>query len=137
MNTTLWTRLWRDERGFTASIELVLISTIAVLGMIVGLATYRDQITQELGDAATAVGAINQSYVLDYNPADPGSLNGTIAIDFDGGGDDFTATVFGSTYTDQPDFCETADAAGAAPACITIDGGPEQENGAIADDVNM
>ena len=64
MNTLL-VRLWRDERGFTASAELILISTLAILGTIVGLTAYRDSIVQELGDAAMAVGQFNQSYRID------------------------------------------------------------------------
>lgn len=61
MLTTL-KKLWNDERGFVNSMELILIATLAVLGLIVGLATFRDSLTQELGDTAAAIGQINQSY---------------------------------------------------------------------------
>lgn len=55
-------RVWRDDAGFVVSTELVLIATILVIGMVVGLATVRDSVVQELGDLATAIGNINHSY---------------------------------------------------------------------------
>lgn len=60
-----FTKLIDDENGFIISAELVLILTIAVLGMVVGLVAVRDSITQELNDLSAAFGAINQSY--NYN----------------------------------------------------------------------
>ena len=48
--------------GFIISAELVLISTIMVLGLLVGLVAVRDAMIGELHDTAEAYGAINQSY---------------------------------------------------------------------------
>ena len=48
--------LWRDEGGFVVSSELVLIASIAVIGLIAGLATVRDQVVSELADVANAIG---------------------------------------------------------------------------------
>lgn len=66
-------KLWHDERGFVNSTELLLIATLAVLGLIVGLATLRDSIISELGDTSSAVGAANQSYSvnIDSNGINP------------------------------------------------------------------
>ena len=55
-------KLAADENGFILSAELVLVLTIAVLGMVVGLTAVRDAVTQELNDLARAFGAVNQSY---------------------------------------------------------------------------
>ena len=54
--------LLNDEAGFVISAELVLVLTIAVLGMVVGLASVRDAINAELVDLSNAFGAIDQSY---------------------------------------------------------------------------
>ena len=47
-------RLWTSDEGFIVSAELVLIATILVLGVLVGIASVRDQVIQELGDVAGA-----------------------------------------------------------------------------------
>jgi hypothetical protein len=57
-----FSKLLDDEHGFIISAELVLVLTIAVLGMVVGLTAVRDSVTQELNDLAHAFGAVNQSY---------------------------------------------------------------------------
>jgi hypothetical protein len=57
-----FSKLAGDENGFVISAELVLVMTIAVLGMVVGLAAVRDAVTQELNDLSHAFGAVNQSY---------------------------------------------------------------------------
>ena len=55
-------KLFNDEAGFIVSAELVLVLTIAVLGMVVGLASVRDAINAELVDLSNAFGAFDQSY---------------------------------------------------------------------------
>ena len=69
-------KLFNDEAGFIVSAELVLVLTIAVLGMVVGLSSMRDSITAELCDLSSAFGAIDQSYSVrgmfkDSNTAKP------------------------------------------------------------------
>ena len=54
--------LTADESGFVVSAEVVLVLTIAVLGMVVGLTAVRDAVTQELNDLAHAFGAVSQTY---------------------------------------------------------------------------
>ena len=58
----LLTKLVHDDAGFIVSAELVLVSTIAVLGMIVGLAEVASGVNQELEDVGSAFGSINQSF---------------------------------------------------------------------------
>lgn len=135
MNTRSLTRLvaalWRDERGFVMSAELILYATIAVIGLIVGLATYRGAVVQELGDTAAAVGALNQSYALQVTSGDPASgisVAGTqVTVSLDFGLVTQVATFENYSYSDLPDLCDVAQAAGSPPAGISLTG-PIDEN---------
>ena len=60
--TTIFTQLLNDENGFVVSAELVLITTIAVLGLVVGLSEVSHSINNELEDVASAFGSMNQSF---------------------------------------------------------------------------
>ncbi len=51
-----------DEAGFLVSAELVLVSTILVIGLIVGLIELQAGVLHELNDVSEAIGSINQSY---------------------------------------------------------------------------
>lgn len=98
----LVSRLWRDEAGFVVSAELVLVATITVLGMIVGLASVRDQVVQELGDVAAAIASANQSYSWS-------AVTG------------HSSSIAGSFFIDVADFCDTTkNASGAPPECLSI-----------------
>jgi hypothetical protein len=107
------TQLWQDDLGFVVSSELVLVGTILVIGMIVGLATVRDQVVQELGDVGLAIGQINQSY----------SWSGITG---------HTSSVAGSAFVDTLDFCDEIGIPGDPPACIAIvDATPGEDTGAV------
>lgn len=94
--------LWNDEAGFIVSAELVLIATIMVIGLIVGMATVRDQVIQELADVAQAISNVNQSY----------SWSGVTG---------HTSSVAGSSFDDTTDFCdEDTDPTGLASHCINL-----------------
>lgn len=58
----LLTALYRDDAGFVASAELVLVATIVVIGLIVGLCEVSTSVNHELKDCGSAFGAFNQSY---------------------------------------------------------------------------
>ena len=61
----MWRRfalVWNDESGFILSAELVLISTILVLGLIVGLTSLQTAVVGELTDVSGAMRSLNQSY---------------------------------------------------------------------------
>ncbi len=60
--TNIFLNLWKEEAGFVVSAELVLVSTIAVLAMVVGLAEVAYGVSQELEDTGSAFGSINQSF---------------------------------------------------------------------------
>ena len=105
---TRWAQLWQDEAGFVISTELIFIATIVVIGMITGLATVRDQVVTELADVADAVSELDQSFSYSAITATVGS-------------------VAGSTFNDQPDFCEQAGAGAdqngaAGTQCLVITG---------------
>lgn len=105
--------LWNDTNGYICTTDLILISAILVIGTMVGLVTLRDQVIQELGDIAVAIGSLNQSY----------SFSGATVGGF---------TVAGSSFGDMSDDCEVGsgegaagdDPSGSAPGCIDICGIP-------------
>lgn len=61
MNALL-TRLHNDEAGFLVSAELVLVATIAVLGLVVGLSELAWNVNEELEDVGSAFNHLDQSY---------------------------------------------------------------------------
>ncbi len=54
--------LWIDQAGFVVSAEMVLISTVGVIGIGTGLVCLRDAVNRELTDVACAITALDQSY---------------------------------------------------------------------------
>jgi len=79
---------WNDESGFIVSAELILVSTILVIGLIVGLVELQASILHELNDVGEAIGSLNQSYSF------PGTVTykGTHLV-----------TTAGSAYVDGSD----------------------------------
>jgi len=111
-------KMWNDDKGFVVSIELVLIATIAVIGLITGLTAVRDAVVSELSDVAGAVQDINQSY----------TINGVIG---------HSAVTAGMNFLDETDHCDDADdVAGVADNCITFDGVALDESVPIGAPVN-
>ena len=95
--------LWNDEAGFIVSIELILIATIAIIGLITGMTAVRDAVVSELSDVAGAVQDLNQSYAFT-------------------GVTGHAAATSGSDFNDALDFCDSSDQiAGDADNCITFD----------------
>ena len=101
--------LWNDEAGFIVSIELILIATIAIIGLITGLTAVRDAVVSELSDVAGAVQDLNQCY----------SFNGV---------EGHSASTCGSDFIDATDHCDDPDdIADQADNCIVFDVAPAQE----------
>jgi hypothetical protein len=84
---TLMKRMWNDEAGFVISAELILVSTIAVLAMVVGLAEVTYAVNEELEDIGSAFGSMTQSYSYF-------------------GASGHKAFVAGTCFRDQFDFCD-------------------------------
>jgi len=100
--------LWRDQSGFVFSIEMILLGTVVVIGLIVGHASLRDALNSELSDIGGALQDLNQSYDYTIEKAD-GS----------------TRRV---SFLDRLDFCDDPeDTVGAADNCIVFNLEPEDE----------
>lgn len=84
----VYKRFLSSEDGFILSTEALLIGTIAVIGLIVGLAEVRNAVVQELGDFSQAVAYLSQDYAF----TTVSSTNVATQIQ-----------TSGSTYTDNPD----------------------------------
>jgi hypothetical protein len=54
--------LWTDTRGFIISAELVILTSLLVVGLIVGLTALQQSVNAEMNDVAGAIGSLNQSY---------------------------------------------------------------------------
>ena len=91
--------LYRDEAGSVYSMELVLSTLIVAFGVIAGLTSYRDAISQELGDTSVALENIDQSFSYDLR---------------DGAG----AVIATRMYADPA--TTLVDGAGAAPAGLSL-----------------
>jgi len=94
-------RIWSEETGALISIEIVLVATILVIGVIVGLEAVRGAVVTELADVAQAVANINQSY----------SYSGV------SGHNSYTA---GSSFRDQQDNCDSYRGRGSNSKCVSI-----------------
>ncbi len=97
----IFRQIWRDDSAVVVSIELILILTVLILGLIVGLATLRDKVVNELGDLAVTFGSLNQSF----------SLSGATGHHSSSAGSDFIDLVDDGDGPDTP---------GCEPACISV-----------------
>jgi hypothetical protein len=86
LNNLINNALLNDEAGFIVSAELVLISTIAVLGMIVGLSEVALNVNNELEDVGSAFASMQQSYSVQCTSG-------------------HKAEKAASCFTDHADFC--------------------------------
>ena len=58
----LFRRFWRDQRGESSAMAMILLTTIVAFGALTGLVTVRNHIVQEMGDFALAIENLNQSF---------------------------------------------------------------------------
>ncbi|MCG6157314.1 branched-chain amino acid aminotransferase [Rubinisphaera margarita] len=87
MTNTL-SALYNDEAGFIISAELVLVSTICVLGLVVGLSEVAFNVNQELEDVGAAFGSVNQAYSYNGTAGQKGGNAGSTYDDEWDHGDD-------------------------------------------------
>ncbi len=109
-------KLCSDDAGFVISAELVLVSTIVVIGLIVGLTSLRNQVVQELVDVGQAIGSMSQTF----------ALSGTKKCG--------VGMTDGSYYRDKVDFCQDPyQEPGTSPGGISVtmipDGAPHYPAG--------
>jgi hypothetical protein len=115
---------WKDQTGFVLTAELVLISTLLVLGLIVGLTAVQSAVVGELNDVGAAIGSLNQSYYYNGFLSQKGCHGLGFRAGYGGGVRAFTS---GSAFQDHRDECD-ADVAGQALSCGTTAPLPESAN---------
>jgi len=73
----------RKQAGFIVTIELLLLATILVIGLIVGMVNVRDSVLAELSDVSESIGALDQSYSITAvaNAAGTAATAGSIFTD--------------------------------------------------------
>jgi len=95
-------KLWQEDHGIVISAELVCIASLAVIGLIVGLTSFRDAAISELSDIAGALQDFNQCY----------TFNAT---------EGHSAATHGSAFVDATDHCdEPEDVAGGFDNCVVL-----------------
>lgn len=100
----LMRQLWQDEAGVIVSTEIILVLMILVFGLIAGMVSLRDAVTQELGDTGVMVNKLDQSYSFSGNQNTAATVN---------------ALTPASTYADSVDV-NNLDATGVAPAGLSL-----------------
>jgi len=104
ITTQLSARLWRDQRGAVLSTEIVLVASVALLGLMVGLAAYRDSVVNELADIGRGVGALDQSYMYTTTvDGDDLATGVTETYGAPGNAVVVTVSVAGTDFDDTPD----------------------------------
>jgi hypothetical protein len=84
-----------DESGFVITAELVLISSLLVIGLMVGMTAVQSAVVGELEDVGSAIGSLNQTYYY-HGMVAPSTLG-------DCGIKSYTA---GSAFHDLRDECD-------------------------------
>jgi Flp pilus assembly pilin Flp len=101
-------RFWHDQAGFVFSVEMLLLGTVIVIGLIVGHTSVRDALNCELSDIGGALQDLNQSYT-------------SVADNSDG-------STIESSFEDTRDHCDQpGDPVGAADNCIVFNVEPTDE----------
>ena len=107
---TIALRLWNDQDGAIVSAEIMLVTTILVLGTIVGLKSVRDSIVSELADVAGAISSTSQSFCYSGVCGHAGSTDG-------------------AHFQDQLDFCDAAGMSNAQNSkCVNVCACPKGES---------
>jgi hypothetical protein len=103
MNKTLTSK---KQGGFVMTSELVLITTVMVIGLMAGMVTMRDAVTAEMEDVAEAIGHLDQTYAFN------GIVNG-----------ENTAAIEGSVFGDATDASAGDDVEFSFVAATPLEGG--------------
>ncbi|WP_246864706.1 hypothetical protein [Spongiibacter thalassae] len=113
MKATKKSIMQRKQGGFIMTTELVLLTSVMVVGMVVGLVSMRDSVNAEMEDVAEAIGALDQSYSFDgiQNVQETAFIDGSTFTDAQ---DVNAGDTVGFTYT-APSIESANDTLGAAP----------------------
>ncbi len=99
--------LWHDQHGVVQAAEMVLIATVVLLGVMVGMASWRDGINNEMADVAQALDDFDQSYTV-----------APLVFVLPGPGGGLTITIGPFGFLDTDDFCDNGGTT--TEHCITI-----------------
>lgn len=101
-------RVWNDQSGFVLSVEMLLLGTVIVVGLIVGHTAVRDALNCELSDIGGALQDLNQSYMFSFENSDGSTTE--------------------SSFVDTRDWCDQPeDPVGQADNCVAFDLDPANE----------
>ena len=65
----LFKRFWNDEQGAVLSAELVILSTVGVMGISLGVQNLVDSVNAELNDCAAAIRSLDQMAYMTGKPS--------------------------------------------------------------------
>lgn len=85
-------RCWKDDCGALLSSEFLFVSTILVIGVVVGLASVRDALNTELTEIGNALLALSQGYSVQGVSTSTTFVDGSEAFDTPGLLDDPIST---------------------------------------------
>lgn len=106
-----WISRLASEDAYVISVELLLVATVAIIGLMVGYTSIRDAAIAELSDLSGAVQDINQHY----------TFNGLVG---------HSGESHGSGFSDSLDWCDSAnDAPGSIDNCVTFSGPMDEDGG--------
>lgn len=73
----------KKQAGFIVTIELLLLASITVIGLIVGMTNVRDAVLAELSDISESIGNLDQSYEVSavQNAAGTAATAGSLFTD--------------------------------------------------------
>lgn len=74
-------RFWQEEDGAILSSELLLVSTLLVVGLVAGLDATRSAILTEMSDVSAAIGTMNQSFSVSGITSPNASTAGSMFVD--------------------------------------------------------
>lgn len=115
----LWMTLWKDERGFVLSAEMILIATIACIGLIVGDGDLSRRDRPGVGRHGRD--QRDESVVRDRDCCESCAgitvVGDTVTITSTFGDVTVTASFQNYDYADQLDLCETTVQTAGEPPC--------------------
>jgi len=76
--------LWADDRGAIISGEFLFVSTILIIGIIIGLTNVRSALNAELTELGNAFLALSQGYTISGQSGSNASVDGSGAFDTPG-----------------------------------------------------
>jgi hypothetical protein len=80
MGNWFW-KLWSDDRGALISTEYLFVTTILVIGTVVGLTNLRTAVNAELTELGNALLALSQGFTVSGMSGSNASTDGTATVD--------------------------------------------------------